>query len=219
MKVTKIGLILLLAGGLLVFGFSWVAPWWTSQGWSSAPPEHCEGTNWAAFGPVFMLLAFSVPIGVILFVIGLLLYTRFGKTSAWLVMIIVTLAILGMLYPPTMAYYPIVFGIGGGFILSFFFLTIVYWAKNRRRNKNENLIATDFQLISYIFFLLTAINLCALVGNPFSGLYFPEKVLRDESLPFLYSIGLKVIIYFVLAWLFTFLSQYKNSSGSKDNGN
>ena len=200
----------------MIFGFSWLAPWWTSQVWSSAPPEHFEGTNWAAFGPVFMLLAFSVPIGVILFVIGLLLYTRSGKPSAWLVMTIATLAIMGMLYPPTAAYYPVVFGIGGGLILFFFFLTIVYWTKNRRGKKNESVIAADFQFLSYVFFLLTAINLCALVGNPFSGLYFPEKVLRDESQPFLYSIGLKVMIYFVLAWLFTFLSQFKNSSRSKD---
>ena len=211
MKHTNIGLLLMITGGLLIFVFSWLAPWWTSQVWSSAPPEHFEGTAWAAFGPIFMIMSFGVPVGLLLFTIGLLLYTRSKKASFWLILTIVGLAIFGMLYQPTSGYFPLVFGIGGGLILLFFFMTIWFWAKKRRSQKDLAFIADDFQLLSYVFFMLLAINLCALVGNPFSGLYFPEKVIRDQSLPFLYSIGLKSMIYFVLAWLFAFLSQLKRA--------
>lgn len=215
MKKQNLGLLLIILGGLIIFSFSWVAPWWTSQVWSSAPPEHFEGTNWAAFGLIFMTMSFGVPTGIILLTIGLLLYTASNKSSVWLIMIVVVFAIIGLLYPPTTGYYPLVFGIAGGLILVFFFLTVWYWARNRKTASNKMIIASDFQLLSYVFFLLMAIQLCALLGNPFSGLYFPEKVIRDESLPFLYSIGLKVIIYFVLAWLFTFLSQLKRSKPDK----
>ena len=123
MKKNHIGLLLVILGGLIIFSFSWLAPWWTSPIWSSAPPEQFEGTNWAAFGPIFMIMSFGVPVGIILLTIGLLLYTASNRSSVWLVMLVVVLATLGILYPPTTGYYPIVFGIGGGLILIFFFAT------------------------------------------------------------------------------------------------
>jgi len=209
MKKKTLGSILLLIGALIIFGTSWVAPWWTSPVWSSAPPEDFEGTAWAAFGPIFMLMSIGVPIGIILFTIGILILVAARKTSIWLVMILAVLAVMSMLYPPTIAYYPIVFGIGGGLILLFFFLTVWFWIKNRKKLADNQKLASDFQFLSYLFFLLLAIQLCAILGNPFSGLYFPEKVLRDASIPFYYSMGLKIIFYSVLAWLFTFLSHYK----------
>jgi len=46
MKKQKIGLILFLIGALIIFGVSWITPWFTSPIWSSAPPEHFERTVW-----------------------------------------------------------------------------------------------------------------------------------------------------------------------------
>ena len=88
MKKKTLGSILLLIGALIIFGTSWVAPWWTSPVWSSAPPEDFEGTAWAAFGPIFMLMSIGVPIGIILFTIGILILVAARKTSIWLVMIL-----------------------------------------------------------------------------------------------------------------------------------
>jgi len=45
------------------------------------------------------------------------------------------------------------------------------------------------------------------MGNPFSDLYFPEKVLEYEALPVHYAMGTKVALYFALGWLFTFFGQ------------
>ena len=212
MNKKTFGFILFLIGALIIFGTSWVAPWWTSPVWSSAPPESFEGTAWAAFGPIFMLMSVGVPIGIILFTVGILIISGVRKTSPWLILTVVVLAVLSMLYPPTTGYYPVVFGIAGGLILIFFYLTVWFWIKNRKKSSENQKLAADFQFLSYIFFLLLAIQLCAILGNPFSGLYFPEKVIRDGSISFHYSMGLKSIIYFVLAWLFTFLSHYKTAT-------
>lgn len=208
MNKKDLGLAFILTGATIVFGISWVAPWWTSSVWSSAPPESFEGTAWAAFGPVFMLMSVGVPLGMILFTIGIIVVTAASKTSLWLISMVVLFAVLSMLYPSTTGYYPVVFGIGGALILIFFFLTTWFWLKTREKRNEDQKLASDLQFLSYIFFLLMAIQLCALLGNPFSGLYFPEKVIRDSSIPFYYSMGLKIIIYLVLGFLFTFLSHY-----------
>jgi hypothetical protein len=215
MNKKTLGLIFIIAGVVIVSIISWVAPWWTSSVWSSAPPESFEGTAWAAFGPIFMLMSVGVPFGIILFTAGILIISAAGKTSLWLVVIVVVMGVLSMLYPPTTGYYPVAFGIGGGFILILFFMTVWIWVKNREKQNEKQKTAADLQFLSYVFFLLMAIQLCALLGNPFSGLYFPEKVIRDGSIHFHYSMGLKIIIYLILGFLFTFLSQYKKLKSVK----
>jgi hypothetical protein len=51
-----------------------------------------------------------------------------------------------------------------------------------------------------------------LLGNPFHtnpGLYFPEKVIEADTLPQMYSMGIKVGFYLVMGFFFHFLSFYK----------
>ncbi|MHC4647404.1 MAG: hypothetical protein ACYTBJ_18080 [Planctomycetota bacterium] len=76
---------------------------------------------------------------------------------------------------------------------------------------------TDYQLISYIFFLVAAANACVILGNPFFALYFPEKLLesKDKLMPMAYSTGIKLSVYFTPGWLFAFLSQYTAGQDSK----
>ena len=79
----KVGLILFLIGALLIFGVGWVMPWYTSPVWSSAPPEHFEGTVWEAFGPIFMAMSFITPMGILLISIGTLLLGESIKSYIW----------------------------------------------------------------------------------------------------------------------------------------
>jgi len=212
MKTKTIGLILFWIGAVYMFVASWLIMWWVAPMWRNSPPEQFNGTIWAFGGPVFMFISFSVPLGIVLTAIGMLLYAESKKPRMWPFVIFViggVLVALSMLFPPTLGYYPVVFGISGGLILVFFFTALWYWARNRRTLEGPAKTAADLQLVSYVFFLLTASVLCALLGNPFSGLYFPEKVLQHNALPFHYSMGTKVVIYLALGWLFTFLSQYK----------
>jgi len=100
------------------------------------------------------------------------------------------------------------FGFLGGAILILFFSTLWYWARARLGSGSVGNAADIFQLFAYIFFFLTASTLCALLGNPFSGLFFPEKVIQDSALPYYYSMGTKIAVYLALGWLFTLLCQH-----------
>jgi len=195
-----------------MFVASWLIMWWVAPMWSRSPAEQFNGTIWAFGGPVFIFISLSVPVGVVLTAIGMLLYSESDKPRRWPFAAFVIggfLAAISVLYPATLASSPPFFGVSGGLIFVFFFAALWYWAKNRGTLAGSARTAADFQLVSYVFFLLAASVLCALLGNPFSGLYFPEKVLRVKALPFHYCMGTKIAVYLVLGWLFSFLSQYK----------
>ena len=207
----RIGLIMFWIGAVLVFVTGWLVMWWVFPIWKNSPVEQFEGTIFAFLGPVYMTIALSVPLGVALAAIGTLLYAKSRKLRRWPFVLGVVLVVLGLaLFPPTLGYYPVLFGMSGGLILAFFFAALWYWAKKRRTLEGPAGTAADFQLVSYVFFLFVAFFMCMLLGNPFMGLYFPEKVgLFDWALPAAYSMGTQAAICFALGWLFTFLSQYK----------
>ena len=210
MNTHRMGLILFLVGAFLVFAVGWVAPWFTSPVWSSAPPEAFEGTAWEAFGPIFMAMSLVTPAGILMIALGALLLGDSAKTHFWPYAVGMVLVVLSFLFPATLGYYPVLFGIAGLFVVTLFFAVLWYWAQNHRNLKGPAKTASVYQLISYVFFFLIALLMCTLLGNPFSGLFFPERVLEQDSLPFHYSFGTKAAIYFVLAMFFSFLSQYKN---------
>ena len=205
----KIGLIMFWVGAVMVFTGGWLAMWWIFPIWKNSPVEQFEGTIMAVEGPVYMLIALSTPLGVVLAAIGILLCAESKKARLWPFAIGIVLIALGMLTLPTLGYYPVLFGISGGLILLFFFSALWYWAKKRSTLEGPARTAADFQLVSYVFFLFVAFLMCMLLGNPFSGLYFPKKVLELNALPVLYSMGTKAAIYLALGFLFTFLSHYK----------
>lgn len=209
----RIGSIMFWIGAVYMFVGSWLVMWWVAPIWRNSPDpvEEFKGTIWAYQGLAFSLIGLSAPIGIVLAAVGMMLYggsdkdcnRRFSLFVAGVVLIA-----LSMMFPQRLGYYPVVFGISGGLILIFFFATIWFWARNRRTLDGSAKTAADLQLISYVFFLLSAQVMCALIGNPYSGLLFPERVIQFESLPFHYSMGTKVAIYIALGWIFNFLSQY-----------
>jgi hypothetical protein len=182
--------------------------WWIAPIWREAPAEHFDGTIWAFGGPIFMVIALSVPAGILLTVIGISLYAGAPRPRVVVFAIGAALVASSMLFAPTLGYYPAVFGISGGLILLLFLAVLWYWGRNRRSLDPTSRTSSDLQMASYVFFFVAASMLCSTLGNPFSGLYFPEKVLRDDALPWHYSMGTKIVGYFVLGFLFNFLSQY-----------
>ncbi|MGD2216525.1 MAG: hypothetical protein PVJ64_07200 [Gemmatimonadales bacterium] len=210
MNAKRIGLVLFWVGAALLFTGSWLIMWWIAPIWSGSPPEQFEGTAMAAFGALFMAIAISAPLGILLAALGMLLYAEGEKPRTWQFSVLVAGLVLvaaSMMFPATLGYYPVLFGISGGMILVLFFAAVWYWARRRRTFGGAAKTAADFQLVSYVFFLLTALLMCSLLGNPFSGLFFPEKVLEQQALPLHYAMGTKAVIYFALGWLFTFLRQ------------
>ena len=213
----KIGLIIFWIGTVYLFVMSWAFMWWLIPKYRFFPLEQTDGTIWAVGGPVFNLAFMAMPLGAPLIAIGLMLYAEQKKARIWPIIVVCVFLILTTMFPSKLGYYPVVFGILGGLQVVLFIAILWYWAKRRRVLEGVAKTAADFQLISYVFFLMTAGSICAILGNPFFGLYFPEKVLESkaELMPMAYSMGIKLSVYFTLGWLFTFLSQYKLSQESK----
>ncbi len=217
MKTRVIGLVMFWAGAAYIFVGSWLVMWWIAPFWSSAPPEQFDGTIWALFGPVFIAISLSMPLGIVLVSVGMLLHGDAGKPGIWRRVIFAlgaVLVALSLLSFPTLDYFPVVFGVSGGLIVVLFLAVLWFWAKSRMALDGSARTAADLQLASHVFFLLTASLACGLLGNPFSGLFFPEKVLDQDALPYHYSMGTKMAVCFVLGWLCTFLSQYLRSRES-----
>lgn len=178
--------------------------------WQNTPVEQFKGTIFAFEGPVYLTIGLGVPLGVALATIGILRSADSGIHRIWPVVTGLVLIALGMvLFPPTPPYFPVLFDVASGLILVFFFAAIWYWGKNRSMLEGPTKSAADYQLLSYMSFLFAAFLVCALLGNPFSGLYFPEKVIEQNALPYHYSFGIQAAMYFVLGWFFTFLNHYK----------
>lgn len=209
MNREKVGVALSWAGATMLFVTAWLVMWWIAPIFRDTPVEEAEGTIWAFGGPVFMTVALGPPIGILLLTIGTLLQGESGKSRIWPFVVGILIVIASFLYPSTLGYYPVAFGVSGGLILLFFFAVIWLCAKKRRSLEGAAWTAADFQLFSYVFFLLTALLMCTLLGNPYSGLYFPEKVIEQKALPWHYAFGTKAAVYLVLAWVFTFLSHYE----------
>ncbi|NYT19774.1 MAG: hypothetical protein GKC08_05750 [Methanosarcinales archaeon] len=209
MKSDRIGLMIFWLSALYMFVAGWLANWWVAPIYRNVPIEEVNQTVLAVGGPLFIILVLSIPLGATMAAIGILLYAEKEISSIWPVAIAGGFILLISMLFPTMGYYPIVFGALAGFILLSFIAILWYWGKRRVTLKGPARTAADFQLIGYLFFIMAAGNTCVILGNPFWGLYFPEKVLETDALPIAYSFGIKLIIYFTLGWLFIFLSHYK----------
>lgn len=208
---SSIGLVLFWLGAAMIFTGAWLVMWRIAPFWRSTPPEELAGTIWAFGGLVFMLIALSVPLGLILLVAGVLMFAADDRPRTWpliTVVLITILAAVSTLVVPQLSYYPLLFGIAGGLILLLFFAAVWYWARRRRRLMGGARLAADYLLLSWVFVLLTATTACAMLGNPYGGLFFAERVLADSAMPWYYSMGTKLALYLMLSMLFAFLSQY-----------
>lgn len=179
----RLGLILFWVGAAYIFAASWLAMWWVAPIFANTPPEELEGTIWAFGGLVFNLVALSVPLGIVSMATGTLLLGESRKRRVWPYLLGIVLLMLSFIYPPTLGYHPVAFGVSGGIILVLFFAVLWLSAKKRRTLTGVARTAADFLTLSYVFFVLTAFLMCTLLGNPYSGLYFPEKVIAENALP------------------------------------
>lgn len=211
MSKRTVGLVLFWLGGLYIFCASWLAMWWIAPMWRDTPAAEIENTLWAFGGLIFMVIALSVPVGVALCAIGMALFSALGQAGlATNGLLVFGLVVLGgsLLVVPTLPYYPNLFGLIGGGILLLFLATLWYWARVRIVAGTQSHFADVFQLLSYICFYLVASTTCAMLGNPFGGLFFPETVLQEGALPYYYSMGTKIALYLLLGWFCTLVSQY-----------
>ncbi len=208
MKTNRTGLIVFWIFVLYMVGMGFVASWWVVPTYRNLAPAQISETIWVGNILVRLLWGFSTPVGAVLACVGLLIYTRVKGTRIWLFGVGVPLLLVVIGFLPILGYYPPVFGIGGGLIMTLFLITLWFWTKRRPLLEGSARTAADFQLVGYVFFLVAMWYICGLLGPP-AYLLNTDKVQQFGSLQGAQAEAVKILIYFILGWLFTFLSQYK----------
>ncbi|KYK24802.1 hypothetical protein AYK26_02895 [Euryarchaeota archaeon SM23-78] len=153
----------------------------------------------------FFLWGFSVPLGAVLSGIGLMLIveskaSRIALFGAGVLVLVVVLELfLRTMLLRTDMHFPWFFGAGGGIILLLFLGVAWFWLKKRKNLKGEAGVSADYQLIGYVFFLITSWYMCEAFGARFIA---SLETFTPKS-------PMNIMMYLLLGWLFMFLSQYK----------
>lgn len=164
------------------------------------------------------LWALSFPIGSIILVSGVLFRAN-TKLTPIIIFIASCLVVLFIIISVESSTSSRFFGIGGILIQIFFILTIWTWGKKRATIEKGARITGDLRMLGYMFFALTAWFMCGL-GATISFATNPETITlfsnSQETQANAISILYKVMICFILGWLFIFLSQWKAAREIKE---
>lgn len=161
--------------------------------------EELAVTIWAEGGPLYILWAFSVPLGSILAGIGAFVYVKTRPVFLWLTGIGVLGVVGVMVIVWTRVYYPTMFGIGGTIILLSFFAIIWVWMKKYAVLEMPEKIAGSYKLIGYLFWVNASWFICGETAK----MHF--KAFEGSPIPS----PIEVMVFLVLGWLFVLVGEYK----------
>jgi hypothetical protein len=197
-NTNKIGLIIYFFFAVFMVVMAWGASWLLVPTFRYLSLDQVNQTIWSTEGILFFLWGMSIPLGSILAGVGMLIYVR--EKGSRILLFGLGVFIIGFLVGtlPSQNHYPPIFGVMGGLILAFFLAILWLWAKTRLVLEGPEKTAADFQLVSYIFFLVTAWQLCGQLGSPYL------------KTPFVSGSPVSISVYFAIGWLFLFLSHYKS---------
>ena len=200
MNRQKLGLVLFGAGLLYAFAFAGIATWDLIYTLRTHTAEELKQTIWAMGEPLFFLWAFSVPLGAVLASIGAFILSSTKKIFIWLTGVgVLAVVFIGAFFLGRF-YFPPFFGIGGIFILVFYFSIVWLWVKKYEVLNSQERIAASFQLIGYLFLMIATWFLCGETA-PLRLLAFAE---RSPPNP------VEIMVYLIMGWLFLFVSHYQS---------
>jgi len=197
MNRQKIGMILFWVGffwaviGGVVGGVS------ASSVMNSLTMAELNQSVWAMDGAVFLLYSLSPILGALVAGIGVLLYSGAKGLTIWVFGIGIVLAVVAAVMVTEMGYFPPLFGIGGSLILLFTFGIYWIWAKERTALQGSS-TAADLKLAGYTFMLIATWFTCGIGSQPFLKSFDGEGPGNPIT----------AMIFFVLGWLFLFLSHF-----------
>jgi len=197
MNRQKIGMILFWVGffwaviGGVVGGVS------ASSVMNSLTMAELNQSVWAMDGAVFLLYSLSPILGALVAGIGVLLYSGAKGLTIWVFGIGIVLAVVAAVMVTEMGYFPPLFGIGGSLILLFTFGIYWIWAKERTALQGSS-TAADLKLAGYTFMLIATWFTCGIGSQPFLKSFDGEGPGNPMT----------AMIFFVLGWLFLFLSHF-----------
>ena len=191
---------------IFLFGVLWSLVWGliisisTTNAINTMTLEQLNESVWSPSGSLMMLWGIGgVPLGTVIAGIGLLLYANAKGRTTLFFTLGVLLAIFVAMASGSLELYPFLFGIGGSIILLSFFGILWFWAKKRKDLEGQAAKAANLSLVAYVFFLNASWFTCGMGGQMMAKAF--EGF--DNSPP------LHVMIFFVLGWVFLFLSHYQ----------
>jgi hypothetical protein len=193
-----VALILFWAGLLIAVALAGVTGWELTRNLRTLTSEELSATIWSLDSPLFMLWAFSVPLGSVLACTGAFLYARTKPAFVWLTGIAVLSIVIVMKVVWSREYYSALFGIGGSLILVFFFAIVWSWMKRVVGFSSQEKIAGAFKLVGYLFWINATWFLCGETGmlhlRAFAGAPAPSPI--------------EIMVFLALGWFFVLVGEY-----------
>ena len=199
MKKRKLALSLFWIGFLVAVAFAGVIGRSLYHNLRTLTMEELDATIWAMGEPLFMLWAFSVPLGSVLAGIGAFVYAKTKPAFSWLTGIGVLGAVIAMVMVWSRVYDSTLFGIGGMLILIFFFSIVWIWMQKHAALGIEEKIAGSYKLVGYLFWMNASWFLCGETSK------MHLKALEGSPPPS----PIEIMVFLVLGWIFVLIGDYK----------
>ena len=196
----KIGVAIFIIGAIYMFGLGWL------YSWKMVPAVNQYGAE-AMNGWFGLLWALSVPMGCFIVAIGAALTARAERRLIGFLSLLLVLCVVWQIVGTTRHMIPALFGIDGGLITLFFIGITWQWASIRPTLSGTAKTGSDLRMIGFIFFVMTAWQLCGIFG-------IARFVLRPDladkfSVPISATIdsASQISILLALGWGFNYFGQ------------
>jgi hypothetical protein len=163
--------------------------------------DELNETIWAITGPLMAVWGLAPPLGALVAGVGLLLYSGVETSTVLKSGIGVFLAVIASFAIGSLGHFPPLYAIGGTLILLFFFGILWLWATERMDLRGQSATAADLRLVGYVFMVIAAWFTCGIAGTQWLEAFADQPPMMEP---------ITVMIFFVLGWLFLFLSHYES---------
>ena len=163
--------------------------------------EELNQTIWATTGPLISVWGLAPPLGALVAGIGLLIHAGAKRSTVWKFGIGITLAVIFSFVIGSLGHFPPLYAIGGTLILFFFFGVLWLWLEERKALQGQSTAPADLRLAGYVFMLIATWYTCGIASPSWYNAFANQTPMMEP---------ISVMIFFVLGWLFLFLSHYKS---------
>lgn len=130
MKSRKIGILIFIMGTGYMLLVGWLMSWWIVPGYREFGPEFLSKAAWYNSNWFFLLWAISVPVGSVLTVLGLGLYSGLERVRILFFVLGSMVLLVWLGFWTFSAQHPVLYGIGGQVILLSFPRIMLAMGKN-----------------------------------------------------------------------------------------
>ena len=188
MNRSKIGQILFWIGiACLVVMFSLV--WIGNQVYRADTVGQLANSVWKGGGVLYFLRVFLTLGGILLSLLGLLVYTGSKKSYFWIWGFVPLICFVFLMFWFEYAYNPVIFGLGGAIITYAYVSILLVWYKTHYTYDGIAKIGREVQIIGYTFFYVTALFLCIHFSHPHLPGLADQPVPTPESIIVAFSFG------------------------------